>query len=117
MPESALPPAEALALAQSLLDSGRAFAAHEVLEARWKASPAAERDLWQGLAQLCVGITHAQRGNGAGATRLLERGVERLRRYADDPPYGVDVAGLVDWFAAHGDAPADVEAPRLTRAR
>jgi predicted metal-dependent hydrolase len=114
VPEAALPPAEALAFAQSLLDSGRAFAAHEVLEARWKASAAEERDLWQGLAQVCVGITHAQRGNGTGAARLLGRGVERLRRYADDPPYRVDVAGLVDWFAAHASAPADADVPRLT---
>jgi predicted metal-dependent hydrolase len=116
VPEAALPPAETLALAQSLLDHGRAFAAHEVLEARWKAAPAGERDLWQGLAQVCVGITHAQRGNGTGAKRLLERGVARLRRYADDPPYGVDVAGLLDWSAAHAAAPADAGAPRLRRA-
>ena len=34
---------------------GRPFHAHEVLEASWKAAPPAERDLWQGLAQLAVG--------------------------------------------------------------
>ena len=38
-----LPPAEALALAQRMLDSGRAFQAHEVLEASWKQAPAGER--------------------------------------------------------------------------
>jgi hypothetical protein len=80
VPEEPLPPAETLALAQSLLDSGRAFSAHEVLEAAWKAAPATERDLWQGLAQICVGITHAQRGNVMGAARLLGRGIRRLRR-------------------------------------
>jgi hypothetical protein len=77
VPEEPLPPAEALALAQSLLDGGRAFAAHEVLEAVWKAAPEPERDLWQGLAQVCVGITHAQRGNAVGSARLLRRGAER----------------------------------------
>jgi hypothetical protein len=41
------------------------FAAHEVLEARWKAGPDEERDLWQGLAQICVGLTHAARGNSS----------------------------------------------------
>jgi hypothetical protein len=51
VPEQALPPHASLALAQSLLDQGRAFGAHEVLEASWKAAPTTERDLWQGLAQ------------------------------------------------------------------
>ncbi|MEW1808906.1 DUF309 domain-containing protein [Pseudarthrobacter sp. NPDC080039] len=41
------------------MEAGRPFAAHEVLEARWKAGPAMERDLWQGLAQICVGLAHA----------------------------------------------------------
>ena len=69
-----LSPAEALALAQRLLDSGRPFQAHEVLEASWKTAPAGERDLWQGLAQVAVGLTHAQRGNARGAVALLRRG-------------------------------------------
>jgi uncharacterized protein len=97
VPEQALPPAEALALAQALLDGGRAFAAHEVLEASWKAAPAAERELWQGLAQLCVAITHGQRGNGTGAARLLRRGADRIRPYAADPPHAVDVPGVLAW--------------------
>src|SRR5699024_6006349 len=57
-----LPPDETLAEAQRLLDEGLPFHAHEVLEARWKAAPYAERDLWQGLAQLAVGLTHILRG-------------------------------------------------------
>jgi hypothetical protein len=117
VPEEPLPPAETLTLAQSLLDSGRAFSAHEVLEAAWKAAPAADRDLWQGLAQVCVGITHAQRGNAAGAARLLERGIDRLRRYAADPPHGVDVSGVLDWHAQHATDPAGTEPPRLSASR
>ena len=54
-------PAEALSQAQQLLDDDQAFQAHEVLEAAWKAAPETERDLWRGLAQLAVGVTHAQR--------------------------------------------------------
>ena len=76
----ALPPAEALALAQRMLDTGRAFHAHEVLEASWKQAPAAERELWRGLAQLAVGLTHAQRGNARGAAALLRRGGGAGRR-------------------------------------
>jgi hypothetical protein len=79
VPEQALPRTEALALAQALLDEGRCFAAHEVLEASWKAAPAHERVLWQGLAQVCVGATHLQRGNTVGAARLLRRGAGRLQ--------------------------------------
>ena len=70
--EEPLPPYETVASARALLDEGRPFSAHEVLEARWKDGPEEERPLWQGLAQLCVGITHLARGNTAGGLRLLE---------------------------------------------
>lgn len=82
-----------LAAARSLVAAGRPFAAHEVLESRWKTGPADERDLWQGLAQLCLGLTHAARGNAVGAARLLERGTAHLERYdaGGGPTYGLDV--------------------------
>ena len=92
--DAALPPEQTLAIAQQLLDDGLAFRAHEVLEAAWKAAPAAERDLWQGLAQLAVGLTHARRGNSQGAATLLRRGADRLSGYPATGPHGVDVAGL-----------------------
>jgi hypothetical protein len=96
--EDPLPPEQAIAVATGLLEEGRPFAAHEVFEARWKAGPASERDLWQGLAQLCVGITHARRGNTVGAGRLVDRGAERLSAYRSvgGPVYGLD---LPDWVA------------------
>jgi hypothetical protein len=104
----ALPPAESLAEAQRLLDEGRPFHAHEVLEGTWKAAPAEERDLWQGLAQVAVAVTHSARGNPAGAAALLRRAAERLRPYEVDPPYGIDVPGLLDWAATRA-----AEVPRL----
>ena len=73
--------AEAAALADRLLRDGRPFHAHEVLEAAWKSGPSGERDLWQGLAQIAVGLTHARRGNARGAVALLSRGAERVRGY------------------------------------
>src|SRR5579859_2490779 len=73
-----LAPEQALGLAQRYLDEGRPFQAHEVLEASWRSAPAAERDLWQGLAQVAVGLTHAQRGNARGAAALLRRGADRI---------------------------------------
>ncbi|MGH3277038.1 MAG: DUF309 domain-containing protein, partial [Streptosporangiaceae bacterium] len=91
----ALTPAAALEAAQRLLDTGRPFHAHEVLEASWKAAPPAERDLWQGLAQIAVGLTHARRGNAAGAAALLRRGASRVSPYQASGPHGVDAAGVV----------------------
>jgi hypothetical protein len=88
--EEPLPPYDAVALARELLAAGRAFSAHEVFEASWKAAPAEERELWQGLAQVCVGLTHLQRGNAVGAARLLRRGAGQLT--GRGPSYGVDVA-------------------------
>jgi uncharacterized protein len=97
-----LPPAETLAYAQDLLDRGLAFNAHEVLEAAWKNGPDEEQMLWQGLAQLAVGITHVQRGNAKGAITLLRRASARL---AHDPaPYGIDSAGLIGYADALVDA-------------
>ena len=73
-----LPPAESLAEAQRLLDGGFPFHAHEVLEGAWKSGPDDERPFWQGLAQLAVGLTHAQRGNRRGAVSLLRRGADNV---------------------------------------
>ncbi len=96
--EPALPPAEARGRAPALLDEGRPFHAHEVLEASWKAAPAQERDLGQGLAQVAVGLTHAQRGNARGAVTLLRRGADRIsppgRAQETPAPHGIDAAGV-----------------------
>jgi uncharacterized protein len=111
-----LTPAVAVQLAQQLIDQGRPFHAHEVLEAVWKSSPSAQRDLWQGLAQIAVGLTHARRGNGRGAVTLLRRGAAAVGPYvpaaADELgelPARLDLAGvhaaatgLADVIAARG---------------
>jgi hypothetical protein len=104
---------DAITLAQRYLDAGQPFHAHEVLEALWKTRPASERDLWQGLAQLAVGLTHALRGNSVGAVTLLRRGAGRVESYSGND-HGVDVAGvlsfsfgvaneLADGIAVHAD--------------
>jgi len=93
-------------LARRLVHEGRPFAAHEVLEARWKAGPDEERDLWQGLAQICVGLTHAARGNSIGAGRLFERGAARVEEYeaGHGPAYGLDLAAVVACAHEHAAA-------------
>lgn len=90
-------PSESLTEAQRLLDDGKPFHAHEVLEDAWKSGPEQERELWRGLAQLAVGVTHAARGNATGAASLLRRGAASIAPFAAEPPHGIDVAGLRDW--------------------
>jgi uncharacterized protein len=102
-----LSPDEAVTEAQRLLDAGRPFPAHEVLEAAWKAAPEGERELWRGLAQLAVGLTHAQRGNARGAAALLDRAADRIGAWAAPAPAGIDIAGLSNY--------ADALAKRITQ--
>jgi uncharacterized protein len=88
-------PGVLLADAQRLLDEGRPFAAHEVLEAGWKRAPQEERALWRALAQLAVGVTHSQRGNVAGAQALYARAAQEFAAWdARTVPFGIDVEGL-----------------------
>jgi predicted metal-dependent hydrolase len=102
---------DAVLLAQQLIDEGRPFHAHEVFVAVWKAAPQDERDLWKGLAQIAVGLTHGRRGNGRGAVTLLRRGADAVARYASPAsgPGGIDAAAvsraatlLADRIAAGG---------------
>ena len=85
--------------AQRFLDEAKPFHAHEVLEAAWKAAGPAERELWRGLAQVAVGLTHVQRGNGRGGAALLRRGVDTVVRWraaeASPTPAGLDLDGLI----------------------
>ena len=111
-------PEHALAEAQELLDAGRPFHAHEVLEDAWKSAPEPERQLWRALAQLAVGLTHAARGNALGAATLLRRGAGNLAPYTDAPPHGIAVARLVTWGGDLADDAAagrdlDLRPPRL----
>jgi hypothetical protein len=71
-------PAEAAAEGGRLLAEGHPFHAHEVFEAAWKSLAGPERELWRGLAQVAVGLTHARRGNAAGAVALLRRGAANV---------------------------------------
>lgn len=98
--EDPLPPGPTIDAARALLVEGRPFSAHEVFEARWKDGPTAERELWQGLAQLCVGSTHRERGNVKGARTLWSRARRRLSGYAatGEPRYGLDLDALVGWL-------------------
>ena len=90
-----LAPDDSLTEAQQMLDDGRPFHAHEVLEAAWKNAPGPERALWKGLAQLAVGLTHLRRGNATGAAALLRRARDHIQPYAQHPPHSVAVHRLI----------------------
>lgn len=111
-----LSPSDSLTYAQQLLDDGLAFNAHEVLEAAWKNAPDDERDMWQGLAQLAVGITHIQRGNTVGAATVLTRAAERMAQRPEPAPHHIDVDGLIAHARALIDdleRAVDIDASRL----
>lgn len=121
MPDDLNPaPAEALQQAQKLLDDGFPFHAHEVLEAAWKSAPPDERELWRGLAQLAVGLTHARRGNTTGAARLLLRSADRIGPYEHSAPHSIAAAELSAWARTtaadinEDNTAVDVRIPRLT---
>jgi uncharacterized protein len=78
----AVTPAEAAELGARLLAEGRPFHAHEVFEAAWKSLQGPERELWRGLAQIAVGLTHARRGNAGGSVALLRRGAGHVAAFA-----------------------------------
>jgi uncharacterized protein len=95
--EDVLNPDDVVRQAQRLINDGYPFQAHEVFEGMWKAAEGEQRGLWQGLAQLAVGLTHVQRGNPKGAVTLLRRGAERIGPYTAAAPHKLDVAGLVGY--------------------
>nr|WP_237530198.1 DUF309 domain-containing protein [Streptomyces sp. SID3915] len=90
-------PQETVREAQRLLDAGMPFHAHEVFEDAWKSGPDAERELWRGLAQMAVGLTHAARGNSAGGARLLRRGASAVEAFGGRDPHGIGVGPLAAW--------------------
>lgn len=113
--------AETVDEAQRLLDAGMPFHAHEVFEDAWKAATtAADRAVWKALAQVAVGLTHAARGNSAGAAALLGRGADALEAGGVDEvgraPGGLDTAAVAAWARSLAAELARPDAPQLPAA-
>jgi hypothetical protein len=113
-------PATALDRGIAHFNAGEFFQAHEVWEEGWHPAPSGERDFWQGMIQIAVGLTHRQRGNQKGAVTLLERGARKLRAYPDGHngfPTGY-LASFAERVARslreHG-VNAPIEVPRIER--
>lgn len=108
-------PVDTLTQAQELIDRGRPFHAHEVLEDAWKSARdrgEPDADLWKSLAQLAVGCTHRLRDRPVGADRLFARAALGLVPYAQSTPHGIDTAALLAWARSPGADPM----PPLRRA-
>ncbi len=104
---------EGLAGAVELFNAGRYFEAHEVLERLWLAADGLDRELYQGVLQVAVGLHHEAGGNRKGAASMLAKGVARLTPLAPSR-LGVDVARLLDDVRAFQAAPRDTgRAPQL----
>jgi uncharacterized protein len=96
-------PDETVREGQRLLDEGKPFHAHEVFEDAWKTGPVEEQDLWKGLAQLAVGVTHVARGNSVGAATLLRRGADYIEPFSHTAPHGIEVGALLSWARGLAD--------------
>jgi uncharacterized protein len=78
----------------ALARHGEWFEAHEAFELAWRASPADERDFYQGLVHAVVFAYQTGRGRTIGATRQRSKAIRRLAPYA--PAHrGLDVERLL----------------------
>ena len=104
---------EGLAEAVDLFNAERYFEAHEVLERLWLTADGPDRELYQGVLQVAVGLHHDARGNRKGAASMLAKSVSRLAPLAPSR-LGVDVARLLDDVRAFQAAAPDTRrAPKV----
>jgi uncharacterized protein len=124
MPEEqpAATPEEALDRGIEHFNAGRFFQAHEAWEEGWHPAPEPERDFWQGLTQVAVGLTHRLRGNAHGSATLLRRGALKLRHYGE-AHMGIPAARIASFAESAADAverdgvEAPLEVPPIERER
>jgi len=88
------PPVAALLRGIDEFNRGLFFEQHETLEDAWIEEDGAIRYLYQGILQIGVAFYHVGRCNFAGASALLQRGMDLLRSFAP-VCMGVDVERLL----------------------
>jgi uncharacterized protein len=70
------------------------YLCHDCLEELWHEADLSDRNFYQGILQIAVGLHHLQNYNWQGTAILLGEGIGRLRRYC--PEYNqIDVAELM----------------------
>jgi predicted metal-dependent hydrolase len=77
-----------------LFNEGRYFDAHEALERAWLDDASPQRNLYQAILQVGVGLHHARNHNRRGALRLLDRGSAGLEPFLSTS-CGIDIARLL----------------------
>lgn len=98
------------------------FTSHEVLEEIWLEASPEEKPFYQGLIQAAAAFHHYRRGNPRGARSLLERGVEKLRRYPQDH-HRIDLGRLLrrleGWLErlGRGEPTQSLPLPKIRPAR
>ncbi len=105
-----------------LFNEGFFFEAHEILEEAWRAERGHPRLFLQGLIQLCAGFHHFQNRNLNGALELLQRGMDKMRKYPDHY-LGFDAGGLltrvedarqkIERVRTDGEGTTRIEFPRI----
>jgi predicted metal-dependent hydrolase len=70
------------------------YECHDTLEAVWMNAVTAEKNFFQGILQIAVGLHHLRNENWRGSVILLGEGINRLYAYPADYG-GIDVEGLI----------------------
>ncbi len=73
---------------------GDFFGQHETLETAWRAEPRPVRGLYQGILQIGLACYQIEHSNLAGAHKMFERGMRRLRQFTPEC-MGIEVARLI----------------------
>lgn len=86
-----------------LFNAGRYLSAQQVWEEAWRAAEDADRAFLEGLVQLAGGLhLRTRRGAQRGAVQLMSQALILLEDYRP-AAHGIDVARLVDEFAAFAE--------------
>jgi hypothetical protein len=81
--------------AMGYLSRGLPFHAHETFELRWRCCPESERALWRSLARWTAAVTHAERGNSAGASSIARETKSELADVDPMPLTRADIDGVL----------------------
>jgi predicted metal-dependent hydrolase len=85
---------ESLRKGVELFNRQEFYEAHEAWEAGWLDELSDARALLQGLIQVAAGFYKLQVGTPIGTVKLLDSGLQKLRRFQQDA-HGVDLAQLI----------------------
>lgn len=102
-----------------LFDEADYFLSHETLEEYWVEAPTDERDFFQGLINLAVGLHHYQKGNLRGMELQFGKAASRLDAYPGEY-LGVDLVAVRKFLV---EVPkilldgSEMSPPRLSRSK